>query len=185
MDPVPQEWATSHYRVWGCSKVFHKIVSAWYSAVRSGDFPGGVLHAIYTVDWINSGLRFVLFVLRRYSRPARIPERNLMVLNLIVAFITGLTAGGIGCVVVQSGLLAGSLALHFERDDRSAGRRNPSALGAATRPRFALTIALFLFAKLIAYTFLGFLLGAFGSFLQLTPPVPRRPDDRDRHIPRR
>lgn len=89
--------------------------------------------------------------------------------NLIVAFITGLTAGGIGCLVVQSGLLASSLAHHFERDHQRAGYRSGTHTGIFLRPGFALTISLFLLAKLIAYTFLGFLLGVFGSVLQLTP----------------
>lgn len=80
--------------------------------------------------------------------------------NLIVAFFTGLSAGGIGCLVVQSGLLAGSLSRHFEGDGKAAG---------SLRPRYAWTISLFLMAKLAAYTFLGFLLGSLGSVLQLAP----------------
>ena len=84
-----------------------------------------------------------------------------MGVNLLVAFLTGLTAGGVGCLATQSGLLAGSLSRHFER-------HSP---GEASRPRVGRTISLFLIAKLIAYTILGLLLGGFGSFLQLTPRV--------------
>ncbi|MEN6439477.1 MAG: sulfite exporter TauE/SafE family protein [Syntrophobacter sp.] len=91
--------------------------------------------------------------------------------NLIVAFITGLTAGGIGCLVVQSGLLAASLARHFEQDHPPAANRVEANMGTTPLPRFVLTISLFLLAKLAAYTFLGFLLGAFGSVLQLTFPA--------------
>lgn len=74
--------------------------------------------------------------------------------NLIVAFLAGLTAGGLGCLVVQGGLLTGPLARQIEQE---------------RRPRLALPIGLFLLAKLAAYTLLGALLGAFGSVLQLAP----------------
>ena len=37
-------------------------------------------------------------------------------MNLIVAFITGLTTGGLGCLAVQSGLLATTLAYQVELD---------------------------------------------------------------------
>jgi sulfite exporter TauE/SafE len=92
-----------------------------------------------------------------------------MDLNLIVVFITGLTTGGLSCLAVQGGLLASTLAYQIEQDMKaqsSLPRQNP---GSKARPRIAQPIVLFLVAKLVAYTLLGFLLGALGSVLQLTP----------------
>ncbi len=88
-------------------------------------------------------------------------------MDLIVAFITGFTAGGLSCLAVQGGLLASSLAhqleLELQTQVGAAGSR------AIFKPHIAQPIFLFLVAKLIAYTLLGLLLGAFGSIFQLTP----------------
>jgi len=90
-------------------------------------------------------------------------------LNIIVAFITGLTTGGLSCLAVQGGLLASSLAYQLEQDLKaqgiSKGARNK------IKPRIAQPIFFFLVAKLVAYTIFGFLLGALGSTLQLSPVV--------------
>jgi sulfite exporter TauE/SafE len=90
-------------------------------------------------------------------------------LNIIVAFITGLTTGGLSCLAVQGGLLASSLAYQLEQDlkvqSRSKGARNKN------KPRIAQPIFFFLVAKLVVYTIFGFLLGALGSTLQLSPVV--------------
>ena len=88
-------------------------------------------------------------------------------MDFIVAFITGLTTGGLSCLAVQGGLLASSLANQIEQDMQSRGgkRKSPQKF----HPRIAQPIFLFLLAKLVAYTLLGFLLGALGSVLQLTP----------------
>lgn len=87
--------------------------------------------------------------------------------QLILAFITGLTTGGLSCLAVQGGLLAGSLAHQIEQDvlNAPAGGMGQSARRANT----ALPIALFLLAKLVAYTLLGALLGLAGAFLTLDP----------------
>jgi len=69
--------------------------------------------------------------------------------NLWLAFITGLTTGGISCFAVQGGLLA-------------------SALTEENKKRSTL---IFLGAKLIAYTLLGFLLGFLGSSLNISPKI--------------
>ena len=97
--------------------------------------------------------------------------------QLIVAFITGLTTGGLSCLAVQGGLLASSLEQQLEQqldqqvEQEIALRR---ARGSGTKqirflahPRLAAPLLLFLAAKLTAYTLLGFLLGALGSVLQL------------------
>jgi len=88
----------------------------------------------------------------------------------LLAFITGLTTGGLSCLAVQGGLLASSLERQMEQDllNRPAltGRKRHKAAQRA-RSRMALPILLFLGAKVFAYTLLGFLLGALGSVLQL------------------
>ena len=88
-------------------------------------------------------------------------------MDLIVVFITGLTAGGLSCLAVQGGLLASSLAYQYEQDVQTQGSRGGKAQ--KFRPRIAQPIFLFLVAKLISYTLFGLLLGALGSVLQLTP----------------
>jgi sulfite exporter TauE/SafE len=90
-------------------------------------------------------------------------------MDLLVVFITGLTTGGLSCLAVQGGLLASSLANQIEQDLGAQSRLNKKTAPAKFRPQIAQPILLFLIAKIIAYTLLGFLLGALGSVLQLTP----------------
>jgi sulfite exporter TauE/SafE len=106
--------------------------------------------------------------------------------NIIIAFIAGLTTGGLSCLAVQGGLLASSIAAEVEQNigaQSAPGRR--SKAGTSSRPprsrdtgdrpgsrdpvRAGRPIVLFLGAKLVAYTILGFFLGLVGSVLQLTP----------------
>lgn len=69
--------------------------------------------------------------------------------NIWIALITGLTTGGISCFAVQGGLLATSIAKQNTVDQKKA-------------------IASFLIAKIIAYSFLGALLGYLGSSLVIS-----------------
>jgi uncharacterized protein len=90
--------------------------------------------------------------------------------QISVAFITGLTTGGLSCLAVQGGLLASSLARQIETDllnNQPKSRKGKQKAAPTTQP--ALPIALFLLAKLAAYTLLGALLGWLGSFLSLDP----------------
>ncbi len=86
---------------------------------------------------------------------------------LIATFLTGLTAGGLSCFAVQGGLLSGSLARQAEgKPVRSTGKQ---ALQANISSRgMAFSVLLFLAAKLVAYTLLGFGLGWLGSFFFLS-----------------
>jgi uncharacterized protein len=77
--------------------------------------------------------------------------------NYWLAFITGLTTGGISCFAVQGGLLTASLATEEEINISKAMR--------------AKALVVFLAAKLIAYTLLGFALGLIGESLIVTPKV--------------
>jgi uncharacterized protein len=92
--------------------------------------------------------------------------------QLFVAFVTGLTTGGLSCLAVQGGLLASSLGRQLEQDIFNQApalrkRHGPKAASQKPRPQTALPIALFLGSKLVAYTLLGFLLGLLGSVLTL------------------
>lgn len=77
--------------------------------------------------------------------------------NLGIIFLTGVTTGGLSCMAVQGGLLAGTLAQQVEKKE--------------IKQRAVGTITIFLVAKLIAYTILGFLLGWLGTILQLSPTM--------------
>ena len=93
--------------------------------------------------------------------------------QLIVAFITGVTTGGLSCLAVQGGLLASSLAHQIEQDyvEQIAQRNGhkKSKVSVPVQTNSALPIFLFLVAKLAAYTLLGALLGLAGSYLTLSP----------------
>ena len=92
--------------------------------------------------------------------------------RIMVAFITGLTTGGLSCLAVQGGLLASSLAHQIEQDYLEQSTHQPKR-GKKSQPQkrssTALPILLFLVAKIVAYTLLGILLGWLGSFLTLSP----------------
>src|SRR5574340_818694 len=92
----------------------------------------------------------------------------------MVAFITGLTAGGLSCLAVQGGLLASSLSQQIEQDvkDQSLRARRPkrsARRNPPSRAKMAAPIGAFLAAKVTAYTLLGFLLGLAGQMFQLSP----------------
>ena len=76
-------------------------------------------------------------------------------------FITGLIAGGLSCMAVQGGLLAAAIAQREE-----ARLQQKVKTGGSILP-----ISIFLSAKLVAYTILGFLLGWFGSLFQIALPL--------------
>ncbi len=90
--------------------------------------------------------------------------------QILVAFITGLTTGGLSCLAVQGGLLASSLGQQLEQQmlnqpvKARVGRYHPHK----KTQGMAVPILLFLSAKMLAYTLLGLVLGGLGSVLQLT-----------------
>lgn len=82
-------------------------------------------------------------------------------MNLWTIFLTGLLTGGLTCLAVQGGLLAATLA---QREEERLKRKALSG----KREVDILPIISFLIAKIASYTALGFLLGLFGSFFQLS-----------------
>lgn len=69
-------------------------------------------------------------------------------LNLLTIFLTGLTTGGLTCLAIQGGLLTSVIAQNSSKNT---------------------SIISFLTGKLIIHTLLGFLLGALGQTLTLSP----------------
>jgi sulfite exporter TauE/SafE len=79
---------------------------------------------------------------------------------LWLAFLAGLTTGGISCLAVQGGLLATAI---------SEPSISPDTAGKPTN-RW-LQVGMFVVFKLVAYTILGFILGLIGSTLTVAPSV--------------
>lgn len=92
-------------------------------------------------------------------------------INIVLAFVTGITTGGLSCLAVQGGLLASSLANQIENDVQTAaassGKKKKQAQ--KSQSNLAPPILAFLAAKLLAYTVLGFILGLLGQMFQLSP----------------
>ena len=74
-----------------------------------------------------------------------------------LSFLTGLTTGGISCLAVQGGFLTTSIADDAGTEQKLSGKLQK--------------VSAFLIAKLVAYSLLGFALGALGSALKLTPQL--------------
>lgn len=70
--------------------------------------------------------------------------------NFWLAFLTGLTTGGLSCLAVQGGLLASSINPTYNKK---------------------IQVATFIFFKLIAYTILGAVLGKIGTFFSISPKI--------------
>ena len=82
-------------------------------------------------------------------------------MNLWIIFLTGLTVGGFTCLAVQGGLLASTIAARKETDLEEGSKRKHTIYA---------TLA-FLTTKLLAYTLLGFILGAFGGTLNISSNI--------------
>lgn len=76
--------------------------------------------------------------------------------QLSLAFITGVTTGGISCMAVQGGLLSSGLASQTQ---------NSELVKTLSKTQY---ILLFLGSKIAAMALLGFLLGSFGSVFQIS-----------------
>lgn len=87
-------------------------------------------------------------------------------MNLAVVFLTGLTTGGISCMAVQGGLLAGLIANLKSHAVGTSSKH--SAKGESSHYYIVQPIIFFLVAKLIAHILLGFLLGWLGSAITLS-----------------
>lgn len=91
--------------------------------------------------------------------------------NLLLVFLTGITAGGLTCLAVQGGLLTTAVASREGGDLDEVRRRYISGeLETPTLPRHdAHPVLWFLGAKITTYTLLGAGLGSLGEVIQPSP----------------
>ena len=80
-------------------------------------------------------------------------------MNPLLILLTGLTVGGLTCLAVQGGLLASVIAVR------------ESEVKTKTKNHALFATGIFLFAKLLSYTTLGFILGAFGGVINISGNV--------------
>src|SRR5215207_1281484 len=130
---------------------------------------------LITLGLVLVTIAVVMLIFQSNSNAVNIADNSGTLSQLIVAFITGLTTGGLSCLAVQGGLLASSLAHQIEQDylwqAAHAERKKQRGKKTQAQPRTstAIPILLFLVAKITAYTLLGALLGLLGSYLTLSP----------------
>ncbi len=128
---------------------------------------------IITLGVILVGIAFILVLLQpKGGQGVSFASGTGLWSQIVVAFVTGITTGGLSCLAIQGGLLASSLAHQIEQDyleNAAHKRKRGSKQLPKPRSNSALPISLFLIAKLVAYTLLGALLGWLGSFLALSP----------------
>lgn len=133
---------------------------------------------LITLGLVFVTIAIVMMVFQSGPQSVSIANNSGAMSQLLVAFVTGLTTGGLSCLAVQGGLLASSLAHQIEQDylvrathaqhKKPRGKKD-HALRVQPPPSTTLPILLFLAAKIVAYTLLGALLGLLGSYLTLSP----------------
>ncbi len=128
---------------------------------------------LVTLGIVLVTVAILLAVFQSDSNAVSVSNNSGIMSQLIVAFITGLTTGGLSCLAVQGGLLASSLAHQIEQDYVEHAAHHKRHRGKKSQPgprsNSSLPILLFLVAKIVAYTLLGALLGLLGSYLTLSP----------------
>jgi uncharacterized protein len=128
---------------------------------------------LITLGLVLVTIAVVMIVFQSDSNTVDIASDAGTLSQLVVAFVTGLTTGGLSCLAVQGGLLASSLAHQIEQDYLEQAARPKKQRGSKVQPQqrsnAAVPILLFLGAKIVAYTVLGALLGLLGSYLTLSP----------------
>lgn len=127
---------------------------------------------VVTLGILLVAIAFGMIVFQSNSQTVNIARDSGIMSQLLVAFVTGITTGGLSCLAVQGGLLASSLAHQIEQDyvaNIPQGKKTRQKAMPTQRTNSALPIFLFLVSKLVAYTLLGALLGWLGSYLTLSP----------------
>lgn len=81
--------------------------------------------------------------------------------NLLIIFLTGLTTGGLTCLAIQGGLLTSVIAQNPSLRGGTPTKQTPTSKIAP--------VVSFLTGKILIHTLLGFLLGALGQTLTLSP----------------
>jgi uncharacterized protein len=99
--------------------------------------------------------------------PTAMRHKDHRMIHIWLAFITGLTTGGLGCLALQGGLLVSSLAQQVEAQALGSGSEAGARAPNVSEASVAHTITLFLSAKVVSHSVLGLLLGALGAILKL------------------
>src|SRR3989304_143509 len=114
---------------------------------------------IVTLGVVFVAISIALFVFQPNLTSINFASGSGVMSRLIVAFITGISTGGLSCLAVQGGLLASSLAHQIEQDYLEQTVKNKKTKQKPIpRLNSAFPIFLFLVAKITAYTLLGALL---------------------------
>lgn len=90
-------------------------------------------------------------------------------MDFLLIFFTGLTTGGLSCLAVQGGLLASIISNQKKQElenDPNSNNKNHKLKEIDSLDW--MPVLLFLVAKLISHTILGFILGLAGSFITLS-----------------
>jgi uncharacterized protein len=124
---------------------------------------------IVTLGVVFVAIAFAMIAFQSRAQSVSIVKDSSIMSQLVVAFITGITTGGLSCLALQGGLLASSLAHQIEQDYVKQAASKKQKHKTPVRANSAFPIFLFLVAKVIAYTLLGALLGWLGSYLTLSP----------------
>ncbi len=121
------------------------------------------------VAFLLVGIAAVVVVSGWFS-PA-VPDSEKGRANLVLVFVTGITAGGLSCLAVQGGLLATAVAQREDSDLDQLRMRyvageldEPRLPGHGSRP-----VMWFVGTKVASYTLLGAALGSLGGLVQPSP----------------
>src|SRR5215213_11074930 len=110
---------------------------------------------LITLGLVLVTIAVVMLIFQSNSNAVNIADNSGTLSQLIVAFITGLTTGGLSCLAVQGGLLASSLAHQIEQDylgqagHAERKKQHGKKTSVQTRSSSALPILLFLCAKVV------------------------------------
>ncbi len=115
-----------------------------------------IIYALVGCSALIIFLLIKIYLLKNPDSSVLLDSKNA---NLWIIFITGLTIGGLTCLAVQGGLLASVIAVG-ESDETKKHKFHG-----------AIATSAFLISKLAMYTVLGFILGAFGGVLNISPAV--------------
>ncbi|MEP7166731.1 MAG: sulfite exporter TauE/SafE family protein [Candidatus Woesebacteria bacterium] len=89
-------------------------------------------------------------------------------MNLWLVFLTGLTTGGLSCLAVQGGFLASIIAGQKNKELQKPTKN--TTVSSFDRKDWG-PVVMFLLAKLLSHTMLGFSLGLLGSVFELSLPI--------------
>ncbi|MBT4123869.1 MAG: hypothetical protein HN981_00735 [Candidatus Pacebacteria bacterium] len=90
-------------------------------------------------------------------------------MDFLFIFFTGLTTGGLSCLAVQGGLLTGVISNQKKQElENDPNSKNKTHQLKEIDSLDWMPVLLFLVAKLISHTILGFMLGLAGSFITLS-----------------